>query len=320
MFLSRWRRISSILIIIIAVLLTACSAERSGVDADAVFDLDKYEGELTVNFFHLENDEMQSGESILVHTPEGQSILIDAGIPEVGPIIDGYLDDMGIEKIDYAMPSHPHADHIGGYHTIFKTKDIGKLVDINVPHATATYEKYQEIIKEEDIEVEFAEAGDVYEIEDDLTLEILNPPKGTSVETMPDDYSSRSASHLNNVSMVIKMTYKDISFLFTGDIYLAQEVELVKEYGDELKVDVLVAPHHGDESSSSGGFIDAVNGDYVVIPSNRIASTNLPAKYFDLDYKVYHTVADGNVLFVTDGEEIDIITEKERPENSFVNP
>lgn len=320
MFIGKWKRIgTTVLILLVVTLLTACSGDRSGVDPDAIFDLDQYEDELTVHFFYMEQEGTQSGESIFVHTPEGQTLLIDAGTPEVGPIVDGYLDDMGIEHIDYAMPSHPHADHIGGYHTVFKTKDIGKVIDIDVPHNTSTYETYRDIIEEEDIEVEYAGAGDVYEIEEDLTLEILNPEKGLTAETMPDDYSDRSASYLNNVSVVIKMTYKDTSFLFTGDIYATREDELIDEYGDKLESDVIVAPHHGDESSSTGRFIETVNADIALIPSNYIASTNVVDKYTSYDHDVYHTVADGNVLLITDGDKIEIITEKERDEPNFID-
>src|SRR5699024_1372968 len=203
-------RALGIIILFIALVLSAFSKKA---DEAGVFDTGAYEGELAVYFFHLEGDE-KMGESILVKTPEDQTILIDAGMPEVGTTVDGYLDALGIDEFDYVMPSHPHHDHIGGLQSIFKTKEVDKVIEVDVLHSTKTYNNYKRLIKEKDINVDTGEAGDMLELEDDLTLEIFNPPKGTDKDSMPEGYPDQSASVINNISMVMKLTYKDKSFLF----------------------------------------------------------------------------------------------------------
>lgn len=311
MFFKKYKTLLIMLSIILVSLLAACSSETSGVDPDAIFDADKFEDELTIHFFHMEDDK-KTGESIFLKTPEGQTILIDAGIPDSGPTVDDYLDKLEVDSIDLVMPSHPHIDHIGGLHTIFKTKDIGKVLETNVPHDTNTYRTYKEIMESEDIPYEYVEAGDVIELEDDLVMEILNPPAGTSEDTLPEGYSQMGAGHINNVSTVIKLTHGENTFMFTGDIYTAREVELVSDYGDELKSDVLVAPHHGDDTSSTMGFIEAVDPSIAVIPSNLLFSIMVNDKYVDHGSDLYHNALDGNILLVSDGKDINVITEKER--------
>src|SRR5690625_812267 len=95
---------------IFALILIVLSGCFKGSAEPDVFAMDSYEGDLSIHFFHLE-DYDKMGESILVKTPEGKTILIDAGMPEAGPIVDEYLDDLGVGKLDYVMPSHPHVDH-----------------------------------------------------------------------------------------------------------------------------------------------------------------------------------------------------------------
>lgn len=267
-----------------------------------------YEEGWAVYLFHLK-DEEKTGESILVKTPEGQTILIDAGVPEVGPQVDAYLDELHIDRIDYVMPSHPHYDHIGGLQTVFKTKEIGKVIETNVPHNTVPYVKYKNIIKEKNINVNIGESGDVSELEKDITLEIINPPKDFNKESLLKNYSDKRTSIINNASMVIKLTFKNQSFLFTGDIYAKKEIELVSEYSDNLQSNVLVAPHHGNITSSSKQFIKTVNPDITIIPSNHMFSKRIYNRYGNLGSDVYHSIYHGNDVIISDGEEIGVVTE-----------
>lgn len=304
----RRSKIFAVILLLLTLIISSCSEKD---DPEAVFDIDNYEGDLAVYFFHLDAEE-KTGESILVKTPKGQTILIDAGTPEAGPLVDEHLDRLGIEKLDYVMPSHPHIDHIGGLLTIIKTKDIGKMIEIDIPHDTGTYRKYKELLNEENITVEIGEAGDFIELEDDLTLEIINPPKGTNADSLPDNYSNLKAAYINNVSMVMKLTYKEKSFLFTGDIYMAKELDLVEEYGESLGADVLVAPHHGDDTSSSNLFVTTVNPSIAMIPSNNMYSVHVFEQYEAIGSEVYHAAFNGTVVLVSDGKTIEAIPEKER--------
>lgn len=300
----------TILSILLGLLLfiTSCSKTTSQIDPNAIF-ANNYDGKLVIHFFDMEADK-KTGESILIQTPKGKTMMIDAGTPAAGPIVNDYLEQLNIEKIDLVLLSHAHMDHVGGFNTILKTKEIGKVIEPNVPVDEDAYYKYKELIEEKGIPVEYAEENDTIELEEGLVLEFLNPPKGTSPETLPWGYKSSSHGFINDLSVVIKMTYKENTFLFTGDIYEKREEELIENYGEKLDVNVVVAPHHGDITSSSESFIKTVNPDITLIPSNILFSKIVYDRYTENDSEVYFSGEDGNVMLVSDGEKIKVYTEK----------
>lgn len=307
----RWIFIPALLLLLVSACSIGAKEGSKEVNAEAVFAADDYEGQLTIHFFHLlaEESAAQSGEAIFIKTPEGKTMMIDAGKPESGPLIDEHLDQMGVDKIDLVMPSHPHVDHIGGFQTLFETKEIGKVMDINLPLETGAYKKYEKLIEEKDIELEHPDKGDIIEIEKDLTIEILNPPKEMVKEYLK--MGNLSAGIVNDLSMVMKLTYKDQTFLFTGDIYKGIEDQLVNAYNEALDVDVVVVSHHGLGTSSSKKFVEATDPDIAVIPTNLLMDKSVYDIYKDQGSDVLVSQMDGNILLATDGKKIDIITENE---------
>lgn len=311
------------IIILTVALLAACNKNEpiNEVNPDIIFDTEEHEDALTVHFFDLvaEDRYEKTGESMLITTPEGKTILIDAGKPIVGPLINEYLDKLGIDKIDYIMPSHPHSDHIGGYLTLFDEKEIGEVIQINLPHEESNvYLDYAEKIEENNYDVTYAEEGDVFEIEKDVTLEIMNPMEGLSADTYA--FGTLSAGIINDVSMVVKMTYKDKSFLFTGDIYRGVENSLISKFGEALDVDLVVAPHHGLGTSSSTEFIEATNPALTIIPTNVLFDLNIIKKYEEAESDVYVSKYDGNILIRSKGKKIDVFREFEREDLTVDDP
>ncbi len=282
----------------------------------------QYESEnLIIRYFNLqiENKEeiqrdsdtpIKSGDAILITTPEGQNILIDSGINYTGENLNQYLNEIGVEKLDYAFATHPHWDHVGGFLTLFNTIEIDKLYHVNVPNDTSTYAEYLELIERNNIDNEYIEAGNTLEVEQDIKFEVLNPPAGTSPDNLPlaEDISTRQ---INNESLVMNFSFNDISFLITGDIYRDREVDLTEIYdNDELEANILHAPHHGEETGSSFELIEAVNPDYTVISRDELASISIFNRYRSYDIEVFVTGLNGHVLLESDGENIDIFTEE----------
>lgn len=151
------------------------------------------------------------------------------------------------------------------------------------------------------------------EIEEDLTMEILHPANET-IENYLELYDDFSAGIVNDLSMVVKLEYKDKCFLFTGDIYSTIERQLVDTYGEEMNADVMVAPHHGQHTSSSEKFLEATSPEVTVIPINLLYSHSVYESYRERGSDVYTSQFDGNVLIVSDGERLDVYSEKEREE------
>ncbi|WP_048601430.1 ComEC/Rec2 family competence protein [Rubeoparvulum massiliense] len=249
-------------------------------------------GQLQIRYFHLEAEE-KSGDAILIHAPNGETMLIDAGIKEVGPKVAEYLQQLGLTHLDYAVATHPHHDHIGGYTTLLRTLEIKQFLTVNVPHTTETYKSVVALLEERQIPVTYLEEGDLLQLGEEVTIEVLNPPKGTGPSTLPAELST---STINNHSLVMRLTYEDQSILFTGDIYKEREYDLVERLGPKLQADVLDAPHHGDKTSSSKSFITAVQPKYVIMSANLFQSKAVYDRYRKQDIDVFITGIDGHLL------------------------
>ncbi|NLK67897.1 MAG: MBL fold metallo-hydrolase [Clostridiaceae bacterium] len=286
-----------------------CKLEDEGLRTDEIFNHTNYKDQLQVRFFYLEADS-KAGDSILITTPDGVNMLIDAGIKDAGEQVIGYLKKLGIEKLEYVVASHFHSDHIGGLIAVINEFDIGEVMVNEMPYKSSLKKKLDEAISAKNLNVQFLKAGDTFSVTEDVIVEVINPepeiviPEGVIPE--------QSNDFVNNHSTVMRMTYKNNSFLFTGDIYDQCEKELVEKYSDKLKVDVLKVPHHGSDTSSSNEFISAVSPSVSVITSNASFSMDRYKKYRNQGSDVYITGIDGNVLVLSDGEEISVVTEKDR--------
>ncbi|OPA80442.1 hypothetical protein BVG16_06850 [Paenibacillus selenitireducens] len=324
--IEKWLRLAKyagVLGITALLLLTACTTvktdsenpvstepvvqiKQEALRTKEVFDHDKYKNQLTIRYFDLKSKE-DTGDSILIETPDGKTMLIDAGIPEVGPQIVQYLDDLGIGKIDYAVNTHPHADHIGGFATLLQSKDISTMIMENLPYDSNAYRNTVQALHQKKLKVEYLEDGDTFQLGSDVKVEVLNPPPGA----LPAAVKNFSFAEVNNQAMVLKITYKENTFLFTGDIYKDREYKLVDSHAQALKADMMHVPHHGNTTSSSPAFVKAVSPQIAIISSNILQSLDVVKRYEKNGVKVYVTGLHGNILITSDGKELNVITEKD---------
>ena len=119
--------------------------------------------------------------------------------------------------------------------------------------------------------------------------------------------------NLNNNSLVVRMIYKDVSFLFTGDAESFEESEIIKT-NKIIKSDVLKVAHHGSKTSSSVKFLKKVSPKYAVISVDSEQITAARQVVLDrlkaVGAEIYRTDLHGNILFLTDGHQINVKTEK----------
>ena len=119
---------------------------------------------------------------------------------------------------------------------------------------------------------------------------------------------------LNDLSVVTKLTYKDVSFLFTGDAEEFSERQMIK-HEDDLQADILKVGHHGSNSSSHMSFLKAVNPSVAIISCAEINDYGHPhdevlERLEEIDADVYVTFESGSIVVSTDGTEYKISTEK----------
>ncbi|MBD2860443.1 ComEC/Rec2 family competence protein [Paenibacillus oceani] len=276
---------------------------------EQILDHQAYKGKLTIRYFHLAGDNL-TGDSFLIQSPDGKTMLIDAGLPEVGNQVVAYLKKLGIGSLDIALNTHPHIDHIGGYATVAKDIPIKQFYMENLPYPKSNpYNNAMAALDAKDVPKKTLEEGDTFELGEGVRFEVLNPPKGA----LPDAVKTFSAHEINDYSMVLKMTYGDRTFLFTADIYKHREVELSSSaLKDKLKSDMMDIPHHGSESTSSSEvFLQAVSPQIVIMSQNIYQSPNLKERLEKKGAKVYSTGLHGNILLHSDGKTIEVVTEKD---------
>src|SRR5699024_9597209 len=235
-------------------------------------------------------------------------MLLDSGKVSTGEQVDQYLETLGIDTLDLAVATHPHHDHIGGFHTILQTKKIKKLYQSNIPHNTPVLDVFNDLIEKENIETALLEDGDTFNLGAHLRFDVVNPPKGTGPEKYRDQLST---AEINNLAIVLKRTYKNKTVLFSCDLYVKGEADLSARHRDNLKADLYDAPHHGATTSSTPELIEAIDGDVIVLNANIMQSRKILEKYKGYSEDVFAASQHGNILVTSNGDDIKIYTEKD---------
>lgn len=239
------------------------------------------------------------GDSILVQTPGTEkNILIDAGPREAGSTVVQYLKDHGVKQIDLLIATHPHEDHIGGLIEVLNHFPVQQVIDSGKRHTSKTYRNYLKLIVEKKIPLAVAKKQE-FSWGEKFNFAVLGPIK--------NNYED-----LNNYSVVSKLTYGQISFLFTGDMEKEAERDIA---GQDLRATILKVGHHGSRTSTSAQFLRQVKPEVGVISVGQGNDYHHPheitlKKLAKVGVKVYRTDLNGSVTVTTDGEEYSIKTER----------
>ncbi|MHC1693098.1 MAG: ComEC/Rec2 family competence protein [Sphaerochaetaceae bacterium] len=251
------------------------------------------------------------GDSTLVVFPDGQTMLIDAGMPQYAGVLVGNLKKLGIEKLDFVVLSHNHTDHFGGLvaqNGIFANFKIGTFIwsglncDLyNAGQGASFHKAYLKYIIGSGVEERIVTKGTTLQI-GDVSLEILNP-SAQSIGTFRKLNTALMSEKHNSESIAMKITYRDFSALFCGDLYQDREDALVKEYGNRLEVDLLKANHHGKDSSNGSIWSKATNPRVVVAMYGYQMAGTAYGNYAQTGSYVFVEFYDGYIRVVSDGED-----------------
>lgn len=250
--------------------------------------------DLTVRFVDVGQADCE-----IIQFPDGRNIIIDAGKNETEDELVEKVKGYGIEKFDYVVATHPHEDHIGGMDKIIDNFEIGCIYMPDAVSNTGTFESVLHSIENKNADVKQAKAGITVIDEENISMVFVAPNSDSYEET-------------NDYSAVVKLTYGNRSFLFTGDAEAASEKEMLAN-GMDIGADVLKVGHHGSSTSSTKAFIQKVNPTYAVIEVGEDNSYGHPHEETVEILKginVYRTDIHGTVTVVCDGENIEITTEK----------
>ncbi|AGB41073.1 putative hydrolase (metallo-beta-lactamase superfamily) [Halobacteroides halobius DSM 5150] len=235
------------------------------------------------------------GNATLIQLPNQEVMLIDAGKNNQGPKVVNYIEKQGIEKIDYLIGTHPHADHIGGLDRVIYNCKVGQIYLPQVTHTTETYLDLLQAIKSKRKQIIATQVGLKLIASSNLQARIVGP--------VNNNYQD-----LNNWSVITKIKYKQNSFLFTGDTEAKIEADLI-DTNINLQADLLQVPHHGSNSSTTISFLKSVNPKYAVISAgdnNRYGhpATEVVARLKQRGINIYRTDKQGTIIAISDGEDI----------------
>jgi competence protein ComEC len=246
------------------------------------------------------------GDSELIITPEGKSVLIDAGTPQAADEVVAALRKRDVRSLDLAVATHPHADHIGGMRSVIENFGVKNFLDSGKKYPSKEYQRMLEAIAEKGIKFIEAKKGMKFDLDSGVTLEVLNPP-GNKQWIME---VRRGGSVENANSVVLRLSYGNFSMLFTGDAETETE-DLMMKSGVPLRAQVLKVGHHGSRYATSAEFLEAVAPEAAIISVGAGNRYGHPAQQ-TLDrlqkagVKVYRTDLNGDIAIVSDGNTFEI--------------
>ncbi len=246
------------------------------------------------------------GESILVEFPGRKKMLIDGGGYPEGTfdtgeqVVSPFLWQKGIKKIDYLVLTHAHPDHLNGLKAVATNFKIGEYWEAFSPLESNPYTEFKRSLSSS-VSRKRLFRGHSHQ-EKKVRIEVLHPEKG-------EPYLDRIS---NDHSLVLRLSYDQISFLLPGDISIDAE-EMILESSGEIKSQVLKSPHHGSASSSSEAFLDRASPEIIVISVGENNTYGFPdnevlERYKKIGAKVYRTDVHGAVEVSSDGRAIFVRT------------
>lgn len=271
---------------------------KSSVTTSEENPLINVDGNLQIHFI-----DVGQADSILIKQ-DNNYMLIDGGNNEDGDMLVKYLKEQGVEKLDYIIATHPHEDHIGGLDDVLNEFDTDLVLMPDKITTTKTFEDFLLAIKNrQDVKNKNGENVTLKKVP--KLEEKYNLGNASFVIYAPN---SSSYDELNDYSIVIKLSFGNNAFLFTGDAEKLSEKEMLDKNYD-LKADVLKIGHHGSSTSTSDEFLEAVSPKYAVLSVGEDNSYNLPKKTVMDKFKnnnipVYRTDEQGTIILNSDGTNI----------------
>ena len=291
---------------------------------------------LTVYFYDI-----GQGDGFHIRTAAGFDVLVDGGPHDTIVEKLGRTLPFWDRTIELMIATHADADHITGQIAVLRRFEVKRVLSTGVVHTTDEYLEWLSTIKEKGVPVEIVKTGGRYEL--------ASPPANGPADTRalvpylqvlwPDkDWSGKRPQeiegdlNMNDTSIVARLTFGEVSFLFTGDAEEGVEEQLVQKYDanmrmlcqstntnsqfadlheicrltSQLSADVLKVGHHGSKTSSSKEFLRAVSPKYAVIQSGRKNRFGHPHfavlwRLKQVGAQVLRNDQDGGIIFETDG-------------------
>lgn len=230
---------------------------------------------------------------------DGQYMVIDGGNKEDGQLVISYLQQQGVEELSAVVCSHAHEDHVGGLPSVLAVYPTQAVYAPTKTYSSNIFDDFVYYTDQQGLEITMPQPGDTFPL-GEANITVLGPTK--------------SYAETNDTSIVLRVDYGESSFLFTGDMEVAAENDMLdfwESTGNSaiFDVDVLKMGHHGSNTSTGYRFLNAVMPDYAVISVGEGNSYGHPndeplSRLNDAGVTQFRTDKLGTVVAATDGTEI----------------
>lgn len=240
----------------------------------------------------LEVHYLDVGQADAVYIGYGSfDMVIDAGNNEDGPYVVDYLHTQGVDTIELMIASHAHEDHIGGLDDVLENFAVKTIIDSGEVKDTKTYRDYMKAAKANGAVI-LEDDSRTFRIDDALSIEII--------EAVDNNENT------NNNSIIVRVQYGEVSFLFTGDLEEDIEKTLLTK---NIEANVFKAGHHGSSTSNSDMFMRRVRPEIVIISAGANNKYGHPhgealARLKKHTDQLFGTWENGDIIVSTDGESI----------------
>ena len=271
------------LLLALSMLLSGCALERPQQALPSG-------GGLTVHFI-----DVGQADCALLECG-GEYMLIDGGNREDGQLVISYLEQQGVETLSAVVCTHAHEDHVGGLPSVLAVYPTAAVYAPTRTYSSNVFDDFLYYTDQQRLEVTIPAPGDVFAL-GGAEVTVLGPVK--------------SYAETNDTSIVLRVDYGRNSFLFTGDMEVAAENDMLDYWGSRMdwEVDVLKVGHHGSNTSTGYRFLYEVNPDYGVISVETGNSYGHPhdeplSRLKDAGVVLLRTDKLGTILAHADGKEI----------------
>ena len=235
----------------------------------------------------------------------GEYMLIDGGNIGDGRMVIAYLQELGVEELKAVVCTHAHEDHVGGLPSVLAVYPVKQVFAPTKTYASKVFDDFLYYTDQQRLEVTIPVPGDTMTL-GQAQITVLGPLK--------------SYAETNDTSIVMKVVFGETSFLFTGDMEVLAENDLL-ENGTDLKADVLKVGHHGSDTSTGYRFLYEVDPTYAVISvgeGNKYGHPNdiTLSRLNDAECTIFRTDHLGTVVAVSDGKEVSFTWENQKGDPS----
>lgn len=235
----------------------------------------------------------------------GEYMLIDGGNIGDGQMVISYLQNMGVEELKAVVCTHAHEDHVGGLPSVLAVYPVKQVFAPTKTYASKVFDDFLYYTDQQRLGVTIPAPGDEMTL-GQAQITVLGPLK--------------SYAETNDTSIVMKVVFGETSFLFTGDMEVLAENDLL-ENGTDLKADVLKVGHHGSDTSTGYRFLYEVDPTYAVISvgeGNKYGHPNdiTLSRLNDAECTIFRTDHLGTVVAVSDGKEVSFTWENQKGDPS----